>query len=72
VNSSRIALSPHASFRPAGGSFEIELALNRAFTSMSYDGRLATEWPGGDRGAPTSDVRLLLLRINDRPLKLHP
>ncbi|KAH7361844.1 hypothetical protein B0T11DRAFT_351741 [Plectosphaerella cucumerina] len=32
---------------PAGGSFTAELAINRAFTSLSYDGEFATDWPDG-------------------------
>jgi len=32
---------------PAGGSYTGELAHNRAFTTYSYNGRLATDWPDG-------------------------
>jgi hypothetical protein len=32
---------------PAGGSFTVELAHNQAFTTLSYDGQYATEWPDG-------------------------
>lgn len=32
---------------PAGKSFMTELARNRAFTSMSYNGSLATDWEDG-------------------------
>jgi len=32
---------------PAGGSFEVEIAENRAFTTLSYDGRLTTDWTDG-------------------------
>lgn len=32
---------------PAGGSFTVELAVNRAFTTLSYDGEFTTEWPDG-------------------------
>ena len=32
---------------PAGGSFMSELANNRAFTTLSYDGELVTEWQDG-------------------------
>lgn len=32
---------------PAGGSFTVELAHNRAFTSLSYDGQYASDWPDG-------------------------
>ncbi|KIX03945.1 uncharacterized protein Z518_07498 [Rhinocladiella mackenziei CBS 650.93] len=34
---------------PAGGSFDVELADNQAFTTLSYNGKYTTEWPdGGD------------------------
>lgn len=33
---------------PAGGSFTVELAINRAFTSLSYNGSHATQWPDGE------------------------
>lgn len=33
---------------PAGGSFTVELAHNRAHTTLSYGGRLATDWPDGE------------------------
>lgn len=36
---------------PAGGSFTVEMAHNRAFTSFSYDGQLATDWPDGKEHA---------------------
>lgn len=32
---------------PAGGAFMTELANNRAFSSLSYEGRLVSEWPDG-------------------------
>lgn len=32
---------------PAGGSVTVELAHNRAFTSLSYEGRFVTDWPDG-------------------------
>jgi len=32
---------------PAGGTFTVELAHNRAFTTLSYDGRLTSQWPDG-------------------------
>lgn len=32
---------------PSGGQFTIEIATNRAKTSLSYDGRDTTEWPDG-------------------------
>ncbi|KAI9758870.1 MAG: hypothetical protein M4579_002754 [Chaenotheca gracillima] len=32
---------------PAGGKLETELAHNRAFTSLSYDGTKVTDWPDG-------------------------
>lgn len=32
---------------PAGGSLQIELASNRAFTTLSYNGNLATAWTDG-------------------------
>ncbi|TMW59783.1 hypothetical protein Poli38472_004852 [Pythium oligandrum] len=33
---------------PAGGSFEVEFATNRAMTTLSYGGKQATEWTGGE------------------------
>ncbi len=32
---------------PAGGSFTVEIANNRAFTTLSYDGTKTSEWPDG-------------------------
>ncbi|PVF99774.1 hypothetical protein CPB86DRAFT_783414 [Serendipita vermifera] len=32
---------------PAGGKFTVEIAINRAFTSLSYGGRHVTEWGDG-------------------------
>lgn len=32
---------------PAGGSFTIEIASNRAKTSLSYNGKYASDWPDG-------------------------
>jgi hypothetical protein len=32
---------------PANGEFTVELAHNRAFTTLSYNGRLITDWPDG-------------------------
>ena len=32
---------------PARGSFTVELAHNRAFTTLSYNGSLTSEWPDG-------------------------
>lgn len=33
--------------RPAGGSFTVEIASNRAKTTLSYNGRDTSEWPDG-------------------------
>lgn len=32
---------------PAGGQVTLEMAHNRAFTSLSYDGEMTTAWPDG-------------------------
>ena len=32
---------------PANGQFTVQLAHNRAFTTLSYDGKLVTDWPDG-------------------------
>lgn len=32
---------------PANGKLTVELAHNRAFTTLSYDGKLVTDWPDG-------------------------
>ncbi|KAM0244352.1 hypothetical protein ACHAP5_006368 [Fusarium lateritium] len=32
---------------PAGGEFTVELAINRAFTSLSHDGKHVSDWPDG-------------------------
>lgn len=38
---------------PAGGSFDTELANNRAFTTLSYNGDQTTKWQdGNDRAEP--------------------
>ena len=34
---------------PAGGSFTVELAHNRAQTTLSYDGAYTSEWPDGQQ-----------------------
>ena len=52
---------------PAGGSFKVEIAQNRAFTTLSYNGEKATEWPDGgnhpeDWHSPSPDTCL-----NDNP-----
>lgn len=39
---------------PAGSSFTVEMAHNKAFTSMSYNGSKATEWPDGSKYEPRS------------------
>jgi hypothetical protein len=42
---------------PAGKAFKTELANNRAFTTLSYEGRLATQWQDGkDRSMPWRGV----------------
>ena len=33
---------------PAGGTFQVELAVNQAFTTLSWDGSRVTDWPDGD------------------------
>ncbi|OTA89157.1 hypothetical protein M434DRAFT_34512 [Hypoxylon sp. CO27-5] len=33
---------------PAGGSFTVELAHNRAQTTLSYNGQFTSEWPDGE------------------------
>ncbi|KPI34779.1 uncharacterized protein AB675_10192 [Cyphellophora attinorum] len=32
---------------PAGESFTVELANNQAFTTLSYDGKMVSDWPDG-------------------------
>lgn len=32
---------------PAGGEFTVELAHNRAMTTLSYDGKFTSAWPDG-------------------------
>ncbi|EKG10038.1 hypothetical protein MPH_12865 [Macrophomina phaseolina MS6] len=32
---------------PAGGSFTVELANNRAFTTLSFNGERTSDWPDG-------------------------
>ncbi|KAF9464509.1 hypothetical protein BDZ94DRAFT_1255898, partial [Collybia nuda] len=32
---------------PAGGDFTVEISANRATTSLSYNGKYATDWPDG-------------------------
>lgn len=49
---------------PAGGSFTVELAINRAFTTLSYGGDLVSDWPDGldhpeDWSAPEEDSCLM-------------
>lgn len=34
--------------RPAGGSFTVEIASNRAKTTLSYNGRDTSDWPDGE------------------------
>lgn len=33
---------------PAGGNFTVELAHNRAFTTLSWDSRFVSDWPDGE------------------------
>lgn len=58
--------------RPAGGSFTVEIADNRAVTSLSYNGQYVTEWGDGQSHpedysvsscitSPNSEYRLLAL-----------
>lgn len=37
----------HSLELPAGGEFTVELAHNRAHTTLSYGGEYATDWPDG-------------------------
>jgi len=32
---------------PAGGNFTVEIAHNRAFTTLSYGGKFTSDWPDG-------------------------
>jgi hypothetical protein len=32
---------------PAGGNFTVEIAHNRAFTTLSYGGKFMSDWPDG-------------------------
>ncbi|PSN71810.1 hypothetical protein BS50DRAFT_484432 [Corynespora cassiicola Philippines] len=34
---------------PANGEFTVELAHNRAHTTLSYDGKFVTDWPDGEQ-----------------------
>lgn len=48
---------------PAGGSFTVELAHNRAQTTLSYNGQFTSEWPDGqdhpeDWHSPSPDACL--------------
>ncbi|KAK6951498.1 hypothetical protein Daesc_008033 [Daldinia eschscholtzii] len=48
---------------PAGGSFTVELASNRAQSTLSYDGKFTSEWPDGkdhpeDWHSPSPDTCL--------------
>jgi hypothetical protein len=33
---------------PAGGEFTVELGINRAFTTLSYQGKFTSQWPDGE------------------------
>ena len=37
----------YTSFRPAGGTFTVEVADNQAFTTLSYGGKFISNWPDG-------------------------
>ena len=41
------SVSLYTSFRPAGGSFTVEIASNQAKTTESYGGRDTSAWPDG-------------------------
>ena len=45
--------------RPAGGSFTVEIASNRAKTTLSYGNRDASDWPDGGH-YPEDYVRIFL------------
>ena len=47
--------------RPAGGTFTVEIASNRAKTSLSYGGRDMSDWPDGSH-YPEDYVRISCLR----------
>lgn len=41
-----VSLTP-SKLRPAGGNFTVEIAANRAFTTLSYEGRYTSNWGDG-------------------------
>ena len=42
------SVSLYTSFRPAGGSFTVEIATNQAKTTLSYGGTKTSVWPDGE------------------------
>ena len=48
----------YAFFRPAGGSFQIEVAVNQAFTTFSFDGKRATDFIDGGHYPDSDPVRI--------------
>ena len=53
---SRDAVFDTSTPRPAGGTVTLEIASNRAFTSLSYDGIHATEWLDGQNHTGSVDT----------------
>ena len=53
--------SLYTSFRPAGGNFSVENGNNQAFTTLSYNGKLTSEWTDG--GNHSNFVRTTLSSI---------
>lgn len=50
-------------FRPAGGQFQVEIASNRAQTTLSYDGQYASDWPDG-KNYPDDYVRYFKFHLS--------
>ena len=50
------------SIRPAGGTFTVEIADNRAQTSLSYNGKYTSAWANG-KNYPDTLVRCILFVV---------
>ncbi|KDQ07356.1 hypothetical protein BOTBODRAFT_180784 [Botryobasidium botryosum FD-172 SS1] len=49
---------------PAGGSFTVEMANNRAFTTLSYDGKQTSDWTNGQSYSSLGDGKNCITEPN--------
>lgn len=62
--SSRFGITSFFVERPAGGSFTVEIASNRAKSTLSYGNRDTSDWPDGGH-YPEDYVHIFLTSFRD-------